>query len=85
MPGVTAGADGGVGWWSDTQADLMRKACDKGGNYCYTPLYAMKRRTGLFARLFREDGTPETPPTGDDMCVRHVGLRTLLTDLVRWL
>ncbi|KAG8215857.1 hypothetical protein J3R82DRAFT_7812 [Butyriboletus roseoflavus] len=67
VAGVTAGADGGIGWWSDTQADLMRKACDKAGNYCYTPLYMMKRRTGWLSRLFREDETPETPPTGDDL------------------
>ncbi|KAF8556659.1 hypothetical protein OG21DRAFT_1520942 [Imleria badia] len=65
-PGTPAGAEAGIGWWSDT--DLLRKACDKDGNYCYTPLYTMKRpRVGWVQRLYREkevevtgDGSPST-------------------------
>jgi hypothetical protein len=64
--GVSAGGEGSLGWWSDTQADLFRKACDKSGKYCYTPLYTMKRRIGWVQRLFRQN---ETTPSGDDLCV----------------
>ncbi|KAH0835710.1 hypothetical protein J3R83DRAFT_9531 [Lanmaoa asiatica] len=67
MAGITAGADGGFAWWSDTQADLFRKACDKAGNYCYTPLYMMKRRIGWVQRLFREDETNEVKQSGDEL------------------
>jgi hypothetical protein len=62
--GVSAGGEGSLGWWSDTQADLFRKACDKSGKYCYTPLYTMKRRIGWVQRLFRQN---ETTPSGDDL------------------
>lgn len=65
-PGISAGAEAGIGWWSDTHADLLRKACDKAGNYAYTPLYTMKRRIGWAQRLFRQ---PEVEVTGDDLCV----------------
>jgi len=67
VQGVTVGAASGFDWWSDIQADLSRKACDKAGNYCYTPLFTMKRRIGLLQRLFREDGTPEPAPSGDKL------------------
>ncbi|KAI9462104.1 hypothetical protein HD554DRAFT_2176076 [Boletus coccyginus] len=63
-PGITAGGDGGIGWWSDTQADLLRRACDKAGKYCFTPLYTMKRRLGWKQRLFRQD---EIEVDGDDL------------------
>ncbi|KAF8452225.1 hypothetical protein L210DRAFT_3517746 [Boletus edulis BED1] len=63
--GVTAGAEAGLGWWADTHADLLRKACDKAGNYCYTPLYTMKRRIGWAQRLFRQD--EEEPAIGDNL------------------
>lgn len=63
-PGISAGAEGGIGWWSDCQADLLRKACDKSGKYCYTPLYTMKRRIGWAQRLFRQK---EVEVSGDDL------------------
>ena len=78
-PGISAGAEGGIGWWSDSQADLLRKACDKSGKYCYTPLYTMKRRIGWTQRLFRQKGVEVS---GDDLCVKRtwafcfVGLMT---------
>ena len=68
--GITAGADGGFGWYSDTSADLFRKACDKAGNYSFTPLYTLKRQVGWFKRLFRAEEDPEDQLAGDDLCVR---------------
>ncbi|KAF8556658.1 hypothetical protein OG21DRAFT_1506253 [Imleria badia] len=62
-PGITAGGEASIGWWSDTHADLLRKACDKAGTYCYTPLYTLKRRIGWVQRLFRQE---ETEVKGDD-------------------
>lgn len=70
IPGITASADAGIGWWSDVQTDFFRKACDKAGNYSYTPLYTLKRRIGWIKRLFREGEDPEdqsVPPSGDDL------------------
>ncbi|KAN0078342.1 hypothetical protein V8E55_010399 [Tylopilus felleus] len=72
--GVSAGAEGSLGWWSDTQADLLRKACDKAGNYCYTPLYSLKRRNPWYEnfksvlRAFRDgEEDPSKMPTEDDL------------------
>lgn len=74
--GVSAGAEGSLGWWSDTQADLLRKACDKAGNYCYTPLYSLKRRNPWYEnfksvlRAFRDgEEDPSKMPTEDDLYV----------------
>lgn len=70
IAGVTAGADAGIGWWSDIQTDFFRKACDQAGKYLYTPLYTMKRQIGWTRRLFREDEEPEDQHVhGDDLCV----------------
>ena len=69
---ITAGADGSFTWHSessDASADLLRKACDKTGNYSYSPLYTLKRRAGLFKRWFREEDS-EDQLTGDDQCVK---------------
>ncbi|KAF9220623.1 hypothetical protein BS17DRAFT_797611 [Gyrodon lividus] len=59
---VTAGGDVGFDWWADTQATLLRKACDKNGTYRYTPLYALKRPIPFHKRLFRD----KTSPVPDD-------------------
>jgi len=80
IPGVTAGGNGGASWWSNTQSDLLRKACDPEGKYSYTPLYTMKRKIGWLQRVFREgeedkaltggelwqDVTPPWDPLGED-------------------
>ncbi|KIJ05280.1 hypothetical protein PAXINDRAFT_21444 [Paxillus involutus ATCC 200175] len=42
--GVTAGGNFGFSWWKSAKANFLREGCDKAGNYCYTPLYALKRR-----------------------------------------
>ncbi|KAG9312681.1 hypothetical protein JVU11DRAFT_7098 [Chiua virens] len=52
--GATVGASTGLAWWSDVQADLLRKASDKSGEFSYTPLYTLKRKMGWFKRAFRD-------------------------------
>lgn len=79
--GISAGGEGSLGWWSDTQADLLRKACDKSGKYCYTPLYTMKRRIGWAQRLFRQN---EALPSGDDLCVTRALLFPVGLRACRW-
>ena len=70
-PGISAGAEGGIGWWSDAQADLLRKACDKSGKYCYTPLYTMKRRIRFRDKAMRLFRDKQVEPSGDDLCVKR--------------
>ncbi|KIJ67358.1 hypothetical protein HYDPIDRAFT_180293 [Hydnomerulius pinastri MD-312] len=52
--GITAGGEIGFGWWTDVQSTMFRKACDKDGEYRFTPLYALKRRREGLPRLFRD-------------------------------
>ncbi|KAH7925720.1 hypothetical protein BV22DRAFT_1064371 [Leucogyrophana mollusca] len=66
-PGVTAGGELGLDWWTDTQASFVRKACSKNGEYSFTPLYALKRKLPTIRRLFRDSPIP--PPSGDDYWV----------------
>ncbi|KAG1782202.1 hypothetical protein EV702DRAFT_1070599 [Suillus placidus] len=61
--GLTAGGTASMDWWTDAQAAFLRKAVDKTGMYCYTPLYTLKHRQNNWAqRLFRggEDEEEET-------------------------
>ncbi|KIK41205.1 hypothetical protein CY34DRAFT_806384 [Suillus luteus UH-Slu-Lm8-n1] len=56
-------ADGAVSmdWWTDAQAAFLRKAVDKSGVYCYTPLYTLKhRQNSWIPRLFRGEEEEET-------------------------
>jgi len=64
--GVTAGGGIGFNWWANGSVTLLREGCDKAGKYCYTPLYALKRRLGPFnwKRPFR-DGDRELE--GDEL------------------
>jgi hypothetical protein len=60
---------------------LLREGCDKAGKYCYTPLYALKRRLGPFnwKRPFR-DGDRELE--GDELSVTNfVAGRCVFTEL----
>ncbi|KIK93935.1 hypothetical protein PAXRUDRAFT_828496 [Paxillus rubicundulus Ve08.2h10] len=52
--GVTAGGDIRFEWWTNAESSLLRGGSNEA--YCYTPLYALKRRLGTFdlKRLFRD-------------------------------
>jgi hypothetical protein len=68
--GISAGGGASVDWWTDAQADLLRKAFNKAGEYKYTPLFDLWRRQhpSLLERVFRGD-SEEIHPTEDDLCV----------------
>jgi len=61
----TAGANQSLSWWVDHQSGFLRKACDKTGNYKFTPLYSLKRPMRRFKRFFRDADRPE--PSGNDL------------------
>ncbi|KAG1752086.1 hypothetical protein EDB19DRAFT_1993852 [Suillus lakei] len=60
--GVTAGGGASVDWWTDAQAAFLRKAFDKAGQYCYTPLYDLKCRQHWLKRRW-----PDCPPPWDPL------------------
>ncbi|KAG1748136.1 hypothetical protein EDB19DRAFT_245472 [Suillus lakei] len=61
--GVTAGGGASVGWRTNTQQGFHRTGFSKEGEYCFTPLYTLKRRPKWFEpRQFC--GEQEHPGTG---------------------
>lgn len=68
-PGTTVNGEVGAAWWSRNMGGMFREACDRNGQYNYTPLYTLKKIRQKHL-LRRESPVPD--PEDDDLWVSEI-------------